>query len=156
MLSDEALKDLERTYRRVRVVDWSGHELVFRYPTRDENQLYRRRMESADVDQKVSRDDWLLATLIVSFDDLREVVSVRIAFGSLLDESPALAEASKFTILIQELRGLVEKEHSDELGKALSVRNAVLTISAKGSQNGSGTAPVTASSGPTVAPLPAS
>src|ERR1700689_3050237 len=118
MLTDDALKDLERTYRRVQVVSTQGHELVFRYPRRDETHMFRKKAQSVDIDGRVDRFYWFFSTLIVAFDDARDTLAARLGFDSLIEDYGDITGATKFQVLAQELLGQVEKENAEELGKA--------------------------------------
>ena len=156
MLTDDALKDLERTYRRVQVVSTQGHELVFRYPRRDETHMFRKKAQSVDIDERVDRFDWFFSTLIVAFDDARDTLAARLGFDSLIEDYGDITGATKFQVLAQELLGQVEKENAEELGNALSARNVILRTLAMGSPNGSATAQGQAPTSPPTAgqPLP--
>jgi hypothetical protein len=137
MLSDDQLKALNAAHRKVRVIAWAGHEIVFRKANREEYRAYRRAGESEF--EKSDRVDQLAQKLVVAFDDDTTLPRCRERYTAFLDEWPAFIDVPQHKGILLDLVGMVEEEDSIALGKAVSARNEALTILAKASPNGSAT-----------------
>lgn len=142
-LKDDEIEGLRKVYGKVGVIDWDGHQLVFRRPTREMVRDYRRKGDSAA--EKPDREDQLSQQAMISFDGDTDPVRCREKFTSLLDEYPMLTSSNKYLVMMALLLGMVEEEGAEDLGKGVRVRTARLASLPKVSPNGSGIAPVKAS-----------
>jgi hypothetical protein len=140
-LTEEQLEQLRIAHKKIAIVDWNGHALVFRRPTRDECHAYRVALESADA--KADAAEQLCQRILVAFDADTNPTSSRVSFTTgLLVEFPMLASTPKIKIALGALMGLVEEEDLADLGKGVSVRPSPPKPTLEASPNGSPTAAV--------------
>jgi len=122
VLNDEQIESIRKTHGRVGVVDYDGHRLVFRRPSRDEIRDYRRKQDSAA--EKPDCLDQLAQQTLAAFDDVTDPMQARVAFLAFLDSFPAFTSCGKFLAVSSVLSGMVEAEAAEALGKGASVRGA--------------------------------
>ena len=142
-LNDEQLQALEVAHKKIAIVDWNGHQLVFRRPTRDECHAYRVAQESPH--EKADANERLCQFTIVAFDTDANVTGARTAFLAFLVEAPMFGNTARVKLALAALMGLVEEEDLADMGKGVSVRPAPPTRTPEASPNGSATVPSTAS-----------
>ena len=142
-LTEEQLEALRATHKKIAIVDWNGHQLVFRRPTRDECHAYRVAQETPH--EKADANERLCQFTIVAFDAATDVTGARTAFLAFLTESPMFGNTARVKLALAALMGLVEEEDLADMGKGVSVRPAPPTRTPEVSPNGSATAPSTAS-----------
>lgn len=139
-LTEEQLETLRAANKKIAIVDWNGHQLVFRRPTRDECHAYRVAQESPDA--KADAIEQLCQRTIVAFDTDTNANAARTTFTTVfLVESPMFASTSRAKVALGALMGLVEEEDLADMGKGVSVRPAPPTRTPEVSPNGSATAP---------------
>jgi len=120
-LSDEQLQALEVAHAKIAVIEWNGHTIVLRRPTRDECHAYRVALESAET--KADANDQLCQRVIVAFDADASANSARTYFtGTFLVEQPMFSSTAKVKIALGAIMGLVEEEDLVDMGKGVSVR----------------------------------
>lgn len=125
MLSDEEmdarLEPFRAKYGKVGGVEFSGHVLVFKRPTREHIRDYRRKKES-DV-EKVDAMDQLAQITIVAFDGEDDPNRARMTFtGVFLVEYPMAISNPRFVACLSTLAGLVDEEEAKELGKGVRIK----------------------------------
>lgn len=121
-LSDDQIEIIRKQFGKVAVVDWSGHQLVFRRPTRVEVRDYRRKQDSPA--EKPDAIDQLLQQILVAYDGLTDVPRIAAYTGGFLEEFPAFADTMHAKAAVSCLMGLVEEEDEAQLGKGVSVRTS--------------------------------
>ena len=137
MLDDAGLESIRvQCGGKIGVVDWQGHQLVFQKPTRDDIRDFRRKGEG-DPD----RVDQLTQVMLVSFDGETDRVKARQAYIAFLSDAPLFTDTAKCRAAVNVLGGIVEVEDSETLGKYVRILSARPRTTAKGSPNGSLTAP---------------
>jgi hypothetical protein len=143
MLSEEQIEAFASRHGQVGIIDWSGHRLVFRRPTRADVRDYRRKGDNPQ--EKLDRIDQLLQVTIVAFDDEQESNAVRALFLQFLVEYPLFGNSEKALGTINVLAGLVESEEAAQMGKGVSFRSSkpksTPTVSPNGSAGGTLTGP---------------
>jgi hypothetical protein len=146
-LDDEQIEAVRtRCGGKVGVIEWSGHQILFRRPSRDQVHSYRAEQDSAA--EKPGAVDKLAQAMIVAFDGETDPTRARVAFtGSFLEEFPMFTSSAKCRAVMNLLSGLVESEDAADLGKGVSVRSAPPARTPKASESGS--------DGSRVAPVPA-
>jgi hypothetical protein len=108
---------------KVGAVEFSGHTLVFRRPSRDVAREYRRKKDS-DV-EKMDALDQLAQATIVAFDAEEDPTRARVTFTSVfLEEYPLATSNPKFLACLGALAGLVDGEEEKDLGKGVTVKSA--------------------------------
>jgi hypothetical protein len=143
-LTDEQLQALETAHKKIAIVDWNGHAIVFRRPTRDECHAYRAALEHPET--KADAAEQLCQRAIVAFDGDQNANSARTYFTStFLVEHPMFASTAKAKIALGALMGLVEEEDLADLGKGVSVRPSPRKPTPEVSPSGSRTAPAASS-----------
>jgi hypothetical protein len=143
MLNEEQIEAFVTRYGKVGIVDWSGHQLVFRRPTRQDIREYRRKSDS--IAEKEDALDQLAQVTMVAFDGEQEPAAARAAFLAFLNEYPAFTSGTRCSMTLNALSGLVEEEASQDMGKGVSIRRAGQKRSPKDSPNGSVTSSPAAS-----------
>ena len=139
MLDDAGLESLRVRYGgRVGVVDWSGHQIVFRKPTREDIREFRRKGGTAEEPDRV---DQLSQVMLVAFDGEVDLVKARTMYLGFLSEYPLFTSGAKCSAAINALSGIVEVESEAALGKYVRLLSARPKPMPKDSPNGSGTAP---------------
>lgn len=139
-LTEEQLEELRVRHKKIAVVEWNEHMLVFRRPTREECHTYRVAQESAH--EKADANERLCQFTIIAFDAEQDVNRARTYFTNefLLDQ-PMFASTAKAKVALGALMGLVEEEDLADLGKGVSVRPSPQKPTREASPNGSLTAP---------------
>lgn len=122
MLTEEQLEAFRARYGKIGIVDYGGHRLVFRKPSRIDVRDYRRKMDSPQ--EKPDGLDQLANIMICAFDEEQEPQAARAHFLSFLDEYPLFTSSGKALTVLNILSGLVEQEEVGDLGKGVSVRSA--------------------------------
>jgi hypothetical protein len=135
-LSEAQLEELRVKYAKIGVVEFNGHTLVFRKPSREHVREYRRKKDS-DA-EKMDAMDQLAQATILAFDAETDPNKARTTFtGQFLDDYPLAISNPKFVALLSALAGLIEEEDAADLGKGVSVRGARQSTSPTASPNGS-------------------
>jgi hypothetical protein len=122
MLTDEQIEAIRSKCGRVGVIEYAGHQLVFKRPSRDNVRDYRRKVDSPA--EKPDALDQLAQITIVAFDGEQDLVKARNAFLGFLEEFPMFTSSAKCMSVFNVLTGLVEEEDAQDLGKGVSVRSA--------------------------------
>ena len=147
MLDDVGLESLRVRYGgKVGVVEWQGHQIVLRKPTRDDVRDFRRKGED-DPD----RVDQLTQVMLVAFDGEVDLVAAKEKYLAFLSECPMFTDTPKCRAAVNVLGGIVEVEDSETLGKFVRVLNGRPRSIAKGSPTGSDTS---AEGTPSATPVP--
>lgn len=106
---------------KVGAVEFSGHTLIFRKPSRDLVREYRRKKDS-DA-EKMDALDQLAQATIVAFDAEEDPTRARVTFTSVfLEEYPLATSNPKFIGCLSALAGLIEEEDAKDLGKGVTVK----------------------------------
>lgn len=150
---DALLEPYQRQHGKCGHVEWEGHLMVFRPPSRFEIREYRRKQDTAE---KPDALDQLAQCMIVYFDGETDPVRVRRAFNDFLDAHGLFMSSVKSTLVFNALTGLVENDEALAMGKGWSVRGPLRFSSLTGSPNGSATAPVASAPSHTTRGQPAS
>jgi hypothetical protein len=120
-LTEEQFAALETQHKKIAEVEWNGHTLVFRRPTREECRQYRVALE--DPVSKADANEHLLQQTIVAFDDETNPTAARMRYNpGFLDEHPMFSIAAKVKLALAALMGIVETEDAADLGKGVTVR----------------------------------
>lgn len=140
MLTEEQIEALRQKFGKVGVVDYNGHQIVFRKPTRDDCRDYRRMRESPS--EKGDAIESLCQKSLCAFDGEQDVNRARTHYTTVfLEEYPLFANVPKVMAIMSALTGMVEEEDAIDLGKGASFRSARLRSTPAVSPNGSATAP---------------
>jgi hypothetical protein len=138
-LTDEQIEALRQKFGKVGVVEWNGHQIVFRKPTRDDCRDYRRMRESPT--EKGDSIESLCQKSLCAFDGELDVNRARTIYTTVfLEEYPLFASVPKVVAVMSALTGMVEEEDALDLGKGVSFRSARRPSTPAASPNGSGTA----------------
>lgn len=122
MLNEAQLEELKVKYSKIGVVEFNGHQLVFRRPTRDDCREYRRQRESPS--EKHEATEHLSQKVIVAFDGELDVIKARTFYTStFLEEFPLFTSTTKVQAALGTLAGLVEDEDAQDLGKGVQIRS---------------------------------
>jgi hypothetical protein len=122
-LTDEQLRELEARHRKIAVVDWNEHQMVYRRPTRAECHVYRVEQESPET--KADANERLCQFTIVAFDGELDPNKARTRFTEeFLVEHPMFGSTARVKLALGALMGLVEEEDLADLGKGVTVRPA--------------------------------
>ena len=121
-LTEAQLEELRVAHKKIGIVEWNDHVLVFRRPNRDECHAYRVKLEHPET--KADANDQLCQATICAFDADTNVNSARTYFTDtfLKEESPMFGSTAKCKIVMGALMGLVEEEDLADLGKGVSIR----------------------------------
>src|SRR5262245_58053165 len=93
-LTEEQLEELRVKHKKIAIVDWNDHTIVFRRPTRDECHGYRVAQEQAQT--KADANEQLCQRTIVAFDADANPNSARTYFtGTFLEETPMFGSTMK-------------------------------------------------------------
>jgi hypothetical protein len=140
MLTEAQIEALRVQCGRVGVVEYNGHQIVFRKPTRDHCREYRRMRESAN--ERHEALEHLAQLTIVAYDGTTEPNAARTQYTAVfLEEYPLFVNVAKVMNVLSVLAGLVEEEDAHELGKGASVRSGPPRSMPEGSPTGSLTSP---------------
>ena len=144
MLTEENLETLTLRHGKIGRVEFAGHEIVFRRPTRDDCREYRRMQASpAEKHDAIER---LAQVTLVAFDGDLDVNRARTFYtATFLEEYPLFSSNPRVMNLLSVLSGVVEEEDAADLGKGASVRSAHPKPTQTASPNGSPIAPAAAS-----------
>lgn len=115
MLSAEALATLKTKHGELGQVDFRGHTITLRRPSRLEAREYRRKEDSPR--EKPDRVDQLLQSVIVAFDGTVEPVACRELLNAFLETAPNFCDSPKVGDVLGVLLGQFEEEDSRILGK---------------------------------------
>lgn len=122
-MDETKIEALRAKYGKVGVLAYSGHEIVFRRPSRTDAREYRRKLN--EPLEKPDALEQLAQVMVVAFDGEEDVIRARTNFtGSFLEEFPLAVSNPKIAGLIGALAGLVEEEDEKDLGKGVTVRSA--------------------------------
>ena len=144
MLDDAALEALKLKFGKVGVVDFDGHQIVFRKPTRDQCREYRRMRESAN--EKHESLEHLAQMMIVAFDGTQDPNLARTLYTSqFLEDYPLFVNVPKVAAVLSALSGMVEEEDAQDLGKGVRVLSVRRPNTPQDSRTGSATAASTSS-----------
>lgn len=131
MLDEARLDELQRQHGKIGVVEWSGHVLVFRRPTRFEAREYKRMLDTAA--EKPDAIDRLAQCTLVAFDDETDPARARETFtGSFLEQYPLAPVSDRFKAVFGALSGMVEDEDARDLGKGARIKGLPPPSSPKG------------------------
>lgn len=134
---EDRLEALQAKYGKIGVIEFNGHVLVFRKPSREHVREYRRKKDSEA--EKMDAMDQLAQATIVALDGEEDVNRARTTFTTVfLEDYPLAISNPKFVTCLSALAGLLEEEDAKDLGKGVSVRSAPRGITPKASPNGSG------------------
>ena len=144
MLDDTQLEALRAQYGQVGIIDWAGHQIVFRRPGRGEIRDYRRKIDSPA--EKPDALDQLAQVSLAAFDGDTDPVRSRQTFLAFLDEYPGFtSNRDKVLPVLTILAGMVEEDAAAALGKGASVRSALRPSTPTASPSGPGASPTTGS-----------
>lgn len=115
-IADSQLKELEEKYKRVKLVIYNGHELVFRKPLRTEIKQHRIKNGGDSAEEKAAADEQLAQLTLVHLDGQEEPVQTRKAFLALLDEWPYLCANKDVGRALSILSGVIQEETVKTLG----------------------------------------
>lgn len=135
MLDEQGIESLRLKHGAVGVVEYNGHQLLFRRPSREEAREWRRKEASAA--EQPDAADYLSQLIMVAFDGDTDGLRARTAYGLFLTEHPLFTLSTKFRIVFNLLTGRVEREDIADMGKGVSVRLAPPARTATASLNGS-------------------
>jgi len=122
--TERRLAALEAQHKKIAEVEWNGHRLVFRRPTREECRQYRVALE--DPVSKADANEHILQQTIVAFDDETNATAARMRYNpGFLDEHPMFASTAKVKLALGAMMGLVEEADLVDLGKGVTVRPAI-------------------------------
>lgn len=122
-LTEARLDELRSKHGKIGVVDFNGHVLVFRRPSRENIRDYRRKQDSAS--EKMDALDQLAQITILAFDDTDDPNGARRLFTDVfLEEFPGATSHKRFVLCLSALGGMVEDEDAADLGKGVSVRDS--------------------------------
>ena len=153
MLSEEQKDALEKAHKKIGVISWEGHEIVFRRPTRTEWHNYMRM--NGDAAANAAALDSHAQITLVAYDGDIQMPRARIAYtNELLEECPGFANAPEVAAVLAVLAGTAQQEDLANLGKVARVRQSGRRLTPTASPNGSPTSPEAPSSPTTDAPRP--
>jgi len=116
VITPEQIEQATAKHGRVKVVQYNGHEMIFRKPSRPECKDYARKMN--DESTKNDADEQLAQILIVNFDGETDPVRARIAFNAMLDEYPLAANSKAIGGAVSRLAGVVQDDDAKKPASA--------------------------------------
>lgn len=120
MLNDAELETLRTRYGKIGIIDYNGHQIVFRRPTRDNCRDYRRKIET----EKSEAIEQLAQVTLVAFDGEQDANKARTIYTSVfLEEVPLFTSNTKVMAVLGALSGVVEEEEATDLGKGACVKS---------------------------------
>lgn len=135
--NETRLEALRVKYGKIGAVEYNGHLLVFRKPSREHVREYRRKKDT-DA-EKMDAMDQLAQVTIVAFDGEEDVIRARTTFTNVfLEDYPLAISNPKFVSCLSALAGLVENEDAKDLGKGVTVKGPPPSTTPTASPNGSG------------------
>jgi hypothetical protein len=140
VLGEAELEALKTKHGKIGEILWSGHQLVFKRPTRDSIRNYRRKQDSPA--ERPDAIDQLSQEMLIAFDGEQDGQRARESYLGFLTEYPAVTSAPKFLACISCLAGLAEEEDEANLGKGVSIRSSSRLLSPTGSTSGLSALPV--------------
>lgn len=115
------LEELRVKHKKIAIVEWNEHEIVFARPGRDVCHEYRVALENPVT--KADAAEQACQRMIVAFDGDDDRNRARTRFtDAFLVEQPMFGSTLKVKIALGALMGLVEDEDLADLGKGVSVR----------------------------------
>jgi hypothetical protein len=134
-VDETKLEALRIKYGKVGVVEYNGHEIVFRKPSRDHVRDYRRKKD--DPGEKADAMDQLAQVTIIAFDGEDDPNRARVTFTTVfLEDYPLAVSHPKFVSCLSALSGLIEEEDERDLGKGVRIKSAPRAPSPMASRNG--------------------
>lgn len=122
VLTEEQLEGLRQKYGKIGVVEYNGHQVVFRKPTRENCREYRRKI--ASTAEKGDGPEFLAQSSIAAFDGETDPNKARTVYTAVfLEEFPLFANTQKVLSVLSLLSGMAEEEEADELGKGVQFRS---------------------------------
>ena len=116
-ITADHLAALEKQHRKVAHVQYNGHDLVFRRPTRAEAAYYREQIDSqSSKSERAAADEHLAQSVVVQVDDVLSdgtptgQVRVREAFNALLEEHPLMCMAAPVGRTLGKLTGILQED----------------------------------------------
>ena len=123
MLNDAQLDELKLKFQKIAVIDYNGHQIVFRRPTREHAREYRRMRES-ESEKHIAMESLAQQTLI-AFDGDVEANSARTKYTlTFLEEFPLFVNVPRVVVALSALAGMVEEEDAKDMGKGVRLLNA--------------------------------
>jgi len=123
MLNEENLDALRLKHGKIGIVDYDGHQVVFRRPTREDCREYRRMRESES--ERHEAMERLAQVTLCAFDGEQDVNKARTVYtSSFLPEYPLFVNVPRVLGVLSALAGLVEEEDAKDLGKGAEIRSA--------------------------------
>jgi hypothetical protein len=123
MLDEPQLDALKVKHGKIAVIDYDGHQIVFRRPTRENCREYRRQRESPS--EKHEAMEHLAQVTLVAFDGELDANKARTFYtATFLEEYPLFVNVPKVQNALSALSGMIEEEEAIDLGKGVSVRSA--------------------------------
>lgn len=121
-LTEAQLEELRVAHKKIGIVEWNDHVLVFRRPSRDECREYRVALEHPST--KADANEMVCQRTIVAFDLDTNPNTARPTFTDtfLKEESPMFCSTPKCKLVLGALMGLVEEEDLADMGKGVSLR----------------------------------
>ena len=148
MLDDAGLEALRvQCGGVIHVLEFRGHQIVFRKPTRDHVRDFRSKEGTPAEPDRV---DQLTQVMVAAFDGGTDPVVARTAYIGFLSECPMFTDSAKCRAAVNTLSGITESADADALGKFVRVLDGRRPSTTKPSPNGSDTAQGTESA-PTAA-----
>lgn len=122
MLNDAQLDELKLKFQKIAVIDYNGHQIVFRRPTREHTREYRRMRES-DAEKHLAMESLAQQTL-AAYDGDTDPNSARTKYTAIfLEEFPLFVNVPKVTAALSALAGMVEEEDEKNMGKGVRLLN---------------------------------
>jgi hypothetical protein len=141
VLDDTQIESLQVKFRKVGVVSWEGHQILFRKPQRAEWHEYLRRKDTRGESHTALEQ--LTQQTIVAFDGETDVTKARVTYSNIfLEECPGFANAPEVSAILAVLAGTAQEEEVESLKKVGVVWSGRRNSTPMASQNGSVTAAV--------------
>jgi hypothetical protein len=142
MLDEAGLEALRvQSGGTIHVIDFRGHQIVFRRPTRDHVRDFRRK---EGTPAEADRVDQLTQFMLVACDG-ETGEKGRAMYLGFLEECPLFTDSAKCRAAVNTLAGITESADAEALGKFVRVLDGRRPSTQKDSPNGSATAGVTES-----------
>lgn len=122
MVDEAKIESIRARLGIIGVVEYNGHTIVFRKPSRENVRDYRRKRESES--ERADAMEQLAQVTVVAFDDIDDPNAARTRFtGEFLERYPMAISNAKFASCLSALAGLIEVEDHQDLGKGVSVKS---------------------------------
>lgn len=118
MITPEQIEQATTKHGRVKLVQYNGHEMLFRKPSRPECKDYARKMN--DDATKNDADEQLALMLVVNFDGADDQLGARRGLIQLFDDYPLAANSKAIGGAISRLAGVVQDEDAKKPESALA------------------------------------